>query len=414
MAVVTDEVTEESSEDRAFRTEAQSWLADHAPAAAASGDAHAWQRELVEGRFAAITWPTEYGGRDGTPRQQAIFFEEMNRYEVPWGAVSGIGMGMVAPTILVHGTDAQKEQFLPPMARADHQWCQLFSEPGAGSDLAGLTTRAERDGDEWVVNGQKVWSTYAHVADYGMLLARTDVDQPKHRGITYFLFDMHQPGVEVRPLRQMTGDAEFNEVFLTDARVPHANVLGQVNGGWSVAMTTLANERAMMGGGTAGRRPRADDDANAAFLMGARGLIDLARDRERTHDPLVRQGLADAWMREEIMRYLVLRIQAAARLGRDASAQASIMKLYSAKQTKRVAELALTLEGPYGALAAADAPAGGAWQRTFLFAPALRIAGGSDQVQRNVMGERVLQLPAEPRADKGIPFRDVPKNPSRA
>src|SRR6478752_2134015 len=184
MAVVTEEVTEESPEDRAFRAEAQAWLADHAPAAAASGDAHAWQRELGEGRFAAITWPTEYGGRDGTPRQQAIFFEEMYRHEVPWGAVSGIGMGMVAPTILVHGTDAQKEQFLPPMARADHQWCQLFSEPGAGSDLAGLTTRAERDGDEWVVNGQKVWSTYAHVADYGMLLARTDVDQPKHRGIT--------------------------------------------------------------------------------------------------------------------------------------------------------------------------------------------------------------------------------------
>jgi len=225
---------------------------------------------------------------------------------------------------------------------------------------------------------------------------------------------MHQTGVEVRPLRQMTGDAEFNEVFLTDARVLHANVLGTVNGGWPVGMTTLANERAMMGGGTARRRPRGDDDANAAFLMGARGLIELARDRERTHDPLVRQGLADAWMREEIMRYLVLRIQAAARLGRDASAQASIMKLYSAKQTKRVAELALTLEGPYGALAAPDAPAGGAWQRTFLFAPALRIAGGSDQVQRNVMGERVLQLPAEPRADKGIPFRDVPKNPSRA
>ena len=319
---------------------------------------------------------------------------------------------MVAPTILVHGTDAQKEQFLPPMARADHQWCQLFSEPGAGSDLAGLTTRAERDGDEWVVNGQKVWSTFAHVADYGMLLARTDVDQPKHRGITYFLFDMHQPGVEVRPLRQMTGDAEFNEVFLTDARVPHANVLGQVNGGWSVAMTTLANERAMMGGGTAGRRPRTDDDTNVAFLMGVRGLIALARDRGRTHDALVRQGLADAWMREEIMRYLGLRIQAAARLGRDASAPASIMKLYSAKQTKRVAELALALEGPYGALAAPDAPAGGAWQRTFLFAPALRIAGGSDQVQRNVMGERVLQLPAEPRTDKGIPFRDVPKNPS--
>ena len=414
MADVSDEVTEETPDDRAFRAEAQAWLADHAPAAAASGDAHAWQRELADAGFAAITWPAEYGGRDGTPRRQAIFFQEMNRFEVPWGAVSGIGMGMVAPTILVHGTDAQKEQFLPPMARADHQWCQLFSEPGAGSDLAGLTTRAERDGDEWVVNGQKVWSTYAHVADYGMLLARTDVDQPKHRGITYFLFDMRQPGVEVRPLRQMTGDAEFNEVFLTDARVPHANVLGQVNGGWSVAMTTLANERAMMGGGTAGRRPRANDDANVAFLMGVRGLLDLARDRGRTHDPLVRQGLADAWMREEIMRYLGMRIQAAARLGRDASAPASIMKLYSAKQTKRVAELALALEGPYGALAAPDAPAGGAWQRTFLFAPALRIAGGSDQVQRNVMGERVLQLPAEPRADKGIPFRDVPKNPSRA
>jgi alkylation response protein AidB-like acyl-CoA dehydrogenase len=326
-------------------------------------------------------------------------------------------MSMTAPTILAHGTEEQQRQWLVPLVTGEHQWCQLFSEPGAGSDLAGLTTRAVRDGDEWIVNGQKVWSTFAHLADYGILLARTDADVPKHRGITYFLIDMHQPGVEVRPLRQMTGGAEFNEVFLTDARVPHENVLGTVNGGWAVAMTTLANERSLMGsigsGGMGGRAGGRRRQGAPAPLHGTKALIAMAQERGCADDPVIRQRLADAWARDQIARYLVMRVQGAASRGRIPDAEMSIMKLMAAKQAKRVAELALTIEGPYGALTDDDALAHGDWQGRFLSAPSLRIAGGSDQVQRNVIGERTLGLPPEPRVDKDVPFRDVLKNPAR-
>jgi alkylation response protein AidB-like acyl-CoA dehydrogenase len=333
------------------------------------------------------------------------------------GRLNPLGLNNAAPALFAYGSDEQRLRYLPPIVRNEERWCQLFSEPGAGSDLAGLTTRAVRDGDEWVVNGQKVWSTFAHLADFGILLARTDADVPKHRGITYFLIDMRQPGIEVRPLRQMTGGSEFNEVFLTDARVPHANVLGAVNGGWGVAMTTLAHERSMMGAiRSGGGRGRGGDDGARAqpVRSGARELIALAQERGRAHEPALRQRLADAWSRDEIARYVGLRIQGEAARGRVPDAPMAIMKLMAAKQAKRVAELGLAIEGPYGALSGDDAPSHGAWQGRFLSAPSLRIAGGSDQVQRNVIGERTLGLPPEPRVDKDVPFRDVPKNPSRA
>ena len=236
-----------------------------------------WQHVLYEHGWAGITWPKEYGGRGGTAMQQAIFNEEQAQYGVSAGAFA-IGIGMVAPTLMVHGTDAQKERYLDTMLRGEEIWCQLYSEPSAGSDLASLATRAVLDGDEYVVNGQKVWNTQAQFSDWGMMLARTDPDVPKHRGITYFLVDMHSPGIEVRPLRQINGVAHFNEVFLSDVRVPEENVLGEVNNGWRVAHTTLGNERAMIGAGQGGRN--ADD------------VIDLARSRGRTSDPVIRQELA--------------------------------------------------------------------------------------------------------------------------
>jgi alkylation response protein AidB-like acyl-CoA dehydrogenase len=278
------------------------------------------------------------------------------------------------------------------LLRGEEVWCQLFSEPGAGSDLAGLRTRAVRDSDEWVVNGQKVWSSGAHHSELGILLARTAPNAPKHQGITYFVLDMASPGIEVRPLRQINGVAHFNEVFLTDVRVPHDNVVGEVNGGWGVAQTTLGAERALIGGGGA-----------VAF----RDLARLARDQGRARDPLLRQRLADAFVRFEILKYLGRRAQAAQRHGRSAEAEASVLKLAMSQHVASNGDLALALEGAPGMLLHGDAPYGGFWQQSFMNQWGVRIGGGTEQVQRNVIGERVLGLPPEPRPDKSVPFREL-------
>jgi alkylation response protein AidB-like acyl-CoA dehydrogenase len=401
---------QDTPEDAAFRAEARAFLEEYAPPRGSPGDfltayhngqmapaeyvkrCKAWQGVLAEHGWACITWPEAYGGRDGTGTQAAIFAEEHARFGVSM-AVFAVGIGMAGPTIIAHGTPEQKKRFLPPLRRGEEVWCQLFSEPGAGSDLAGLSTRAERDGDEWIVNGQKVWTSGAADADLGILLARTDADQPKHRGITYFLVDMRQPGVEIRPLKQMTGASHFSEVFLTDVPVPADRVLGDVNAGWGVALTTLANERFFIGEGGTG--------------PGVAELLSLARARGRTGDAAVRQGLAEAYIRAEILRYLALRVRTAAQRGETPGPEANVMKLCSAQQRKRLGELALTVQGPEGMLLGEDAAVGGVWQQQFLAAPSIRIAGGSDEIQRNIIGERVLGLPAEPRVDKGVPFREL-------
>ncbi|MDQ1446846.1 MAG: hypothetical protein QOI20_3310 [Acidimicrobiaceae bacterium] len=399
---------DESSEDIAFRAEVQAWLAQPdavAAARAAAGGSpeedaswvatsKVWQSFLADHGWACITWPKQYGGRGGTPGQAAIFAEEAARVGVVGGAFA-VGISMAGPTIIAHGSDRQKERYLRPMLRGDEVWCQLFSEPGAGSDLAGLSTRAVRDGDEWVVNGQKVWTSGAHFSDWGILLTRSDVDQPKHRGITYFLLDMRTPGIEVRPLRQMTGGSQFNEVFLTDVRIPHENVLGEVNGGWAATMTTLANERTFMG-------------SSVRRGLGPADLIQLARSQGANDDPVTRQGIAGAHARAEIARFVGLRIRTEASQGGVPGPTASIAKLAAAWNLKRNAELALEIEGSAGMLVGDDAPLLGAWQQSFLGAPAIRIAGGSDEIQRNVIGERVLGLPPEPRVDKAVPFRELP------
>ena len=397
---------DESPEEASFRDEARRWLTEAATSEAARivlsslgrndeewvRKAKPWQAHLADHGWAGITWPADFGGRGGTASQQAIFTEEAAQLGLAVNAFA-VGVHMAAPTIIAHGSEAQRQRFLRPILRGDEVWCQLFSEPGAGSDLAGLSTRAVRDGDEWVVNGQKVWTSSARTSDLGILLARTDPDVPKHRGITYFLVDMHSPGVDVRPLRQMTGASHFSEVFLTDVRVPHDRVLGEVNGGWGVAMTTLANERTMMGGGSSG--PVVAD------------LLELARDLGVNDDPVIRQGLAAAVTRARIMTYLGYRSRTRANQGLPPGPEASVRKLFAAWNLKHNAELALAVQGAAGLLADRDAPDGGRWQQSFLSAPSIRIAGGSDEIQRNVMGERTLGLPAEPRVDKDVPFRKL-------
>jgi alkylation response protein AidB-like acyl-CoA dehydrogenase len=375
MSDVVDVDVEESAELQAFRKEFRTWLEAHnlGPVGAGFGRsdvavAKAWQAQLYDAGYTQLEHD-----------KAAVVGEELGAIDVFLGTFM-VGVSMAAPTIVAHGTDAQKERFLPPLFRGDEVWCQLFSEPGAGSDLAGLACRADRDGDEWVINGQKVWTSGAQNSDWGILLTRTDWDQPKHRGITYFLFPMHQPGVEIRPLKQITGAAHFNEVFLTDARVAHENVLGELNGGWGVAMTTLANERTAIGGG-GGRGASVIDD-----------LIALAREHGHAADPVVRQALASAYTRNQLLSYLAQR----------GGAAAMVLKLSYAQHIKALNELALAIQGPAGALT-------GPWQDAFLGAPAIRIAGGSDEVQRNILGERVLGLPAEPRPDKTAPFRDLPR-----
>ncbi len=320
--------------------------------------------------------------------QATIFRQEEADFDVTSGLFA-VAIGMAGPTIINHGTDEQRARYLPAMLRGEEVWCQLFSEPGAGSDLAGLASRADRDGDEWVVSGQKVWSSGAHHADMGILLARTSQDLPKHRGITFFLLDMRTPGIEVRPLRQMTGGATFNEVFLTDVRIPAANVVGEVNGGWRATMTTLANERSLGGGASEFKQ-----------------VLKLARECGVTDRPVVRQRLARCYAQDQIVRYLGFRIQTALSKG-ISTPETSLIKLVRSQMAAETAALALAVQGARGTLVGGSAPDDGHWQRQFLSAPSLRIAAGSDEIQRNVIGERVLGLPHDVQVDRDVPFRDT-------
>jgi acyl-CoA dehydrogenase len=385
----------DSPEEAAFRAEARAWLEAHAPRRrpdAASGGpateadavrrAKDWQATLFDHGWAGITWPVEHGGRGGTPMQKAIFDQELRGYDVNSGLFA-VGLAMAGPTIMAHGTEAQKRRFLRPMLRGDEVWCQLFSEPGAGSDLAALATRAERDGDRFVVDGQKVWTSSAQHSDWAILLARTNPAVPKHKGITFFLLDMRTPGVEVRPLRQVTGVAHFNEVFLTGVAVPAENVVGPVDEGWRTAMTTLMNERTFIGGG-------ATDDV-------AGGLVAEARARGRTGDAVLRQRLAQAHIGQQVLRYLGLRVQTALSQDRPLGPESSVLKLLGSLQRGRVDDLAMAVLGADGTrFDYADADQS-SWQHHFLFQWASRIGGGTEQVQRNIIAERLLALPRDPR-----------------
>ena len=406
---------DDTPEEASFRAEARAWLEAHAPAKGGPEDfstgflegtmspeefterTKAWQRLLVDEGWAGITWPRAYGGRGGKAMESVIWAQEANQYGVAVNTFA-VGIGMAGPTILRHGTDEQKERYLRPMLRGDEVWCQLFSEPDAGSDLANITTRAVRDGDEWVVSGQKVWTSGAADSDWGILLARTDLDQPKHKGITYFLVDMRTPGFDIRPLKQMTGSEHFSEVFLDEVRIPQENVLGDVNGGWACAITTLSNERGLIAGG------------NKSSDIGV--LIELARKRGRSEDPILRQAMVDCWIRQQIQRYHGFRMQTAISKGVAPGPETSVMKLFAAEYLRRLGNTSLALLGPEGALLDHSSAAGQDWQQRFLFAPAIRIAGGSNEVQRNIMAERVLGLPREPQGDRDVAFRDLGRGAS--
>jgi alkylation response protein AidB-like acyl-CoA dehydrogenase len=385
-----------SPEDERFREALRSWLAAHAPERAERvphDDAslaeevaflRAWQRRLHAAGYVGLLWPREYGGRGAPPTQQAILNAELARARAPQ-PINRVGINNTGPTLIAHGTEEQKRRLLPPILSADEIWCQLFSEPGAGSDLAALRTRAEADGDDFVVTGQKVWTSYAQWAKWGILLARTDPQAPKHRGITYLILDMESPGITIRPLRQITGSTEFSEVFLEAVRVPRANVLGTVNGGWEIAMTTLAHER---GTGFAFKE-------QVLQRIAVEELVRLARARGRAADPVVRQEVARGWIDVEVMRLLNCRTLTRLERGQEPGPESSLVKLFWASLTQRLHQLALELEGPYAQLVAGSARAvdDGRWQQAFLWSRVGAIAGGTSEVQANIIAQRVLGLP---------------------
>jgi acyl-CoA dehydrogenase len=347
-------------------------------------DGQAWRAKLFDAGFGWITGPPEYGGRGLSPAHDRAYREVAAQYRTPSEAPFGIGLGMVAPTILAHGIEEVKQRYLKALWRSDIVGCQLFSEPIAGSDLAGIQTRAVRDGDEWVITGQKVWTSGAHYSDIGEIITRTSPDKPKHKGLTMFLIDMKAPGVEVRPLRQMTGGASFNEVFLTEVRVPDSHRLGDVDEGWSVALTTLMNERASIGGGGLG-----------SGSTGTSRLIETARRAGVADDPVIRQRIADVFVHSNVARYNNLRAMAKIKAGQLPGPEMSIGKLTLTQNMSRTASLVADILGPR---LVADTGEWGtyAWAEFILGVPGVRIAGGTDEVMRNIVGERVLGLPKDP------------------
>ena len=382
-----------------------------------------WWERLMRSGYAAPTWPEDDFGR-GYNRSLANVVNEELAKAGAIGPPAGLGYLLAGPTIVAHGTREQKDLWLTRILNGQDAWCQLFSEPGAGSDLAGLQCKAERDGDEWVITGQKVWTSTAQMCNLGMLIARTDPDAPKHAGITYFAFDMDQPGVEVRPLREMTGRAMFNEVFIDGARVPDWNMIGGLNNGWAVTNTTLAAERAGLGSGGSGAAGSAFPGPKAGALgkrvgdlVGqvrtggtgggglnmAQNLIKLAKDTGRASDPTVRQNLARMYSLQQIGKYSSLRGKG----GKAAPGAPNIAKLMMSDLLRLQREVGNEIVGAHGMIMGSDTPGGGSVQELTLFSPGPSIYGGTDQVQRNIIGERVLGLPKEPGPQKDTPFRDL-------
>jgi alkylation response protein AidB-like acyl-CoA dehydrogenase len=388
-----------------------------------------WWRRFADSGWAMATWPTDVGGK-GLSRSEARVVAGAVAAAGALGVPSGLGVLLAAPTIIEHGTSEQKARYLRPLIDGSEAWCQLFSEPGAGSDLASLQCKAERDGDEWVVTGQKVWTTHGHLADLGMLICRTDPDAPKHRGITYFAIKMNQPGIDVRPLREMTGRAMFNEVFLDGARVPDSARIGELNGGWGVANATLAAERAGLGSGGGGGAGAAFPGEKAGMLdqpcstylrSNRRGgaaagmaqadpatfMIGLANEYGRAGDLQVRQRLAELYTLKQVGNWNALRARAGSGRPWGIPGAPNLGKIQQSIITRLTRDLGPAIMGAEGLLTGDDAPRGGVVSEITLFAPGPSIYGGSDEIQKNIIGERVLGLPKEPGVDKNTPFRDL-------
>ena len=391
----------DTPEEAAFRRGVRAWMEDRLPPfverfIAEPGTeqrlrvAADWQRELFDGGYGALGWPEEYGGREATPVQRNIVVEEQANLGAPWQLNLTVTLGWCAPALLGHGTEAQKNQHLGKMLRADEIWCQMFSEPGAGSDLAALQTRAVADGDDFVINGQKIWSSAAHLAQWGILLTRTS-DGPRYRNLTFFIVDMSTPGIDVRPIRQITGEGDFCEVFFTDARVPAANVVGEVDSGWAVAIYTLLNERMALSAGAG---------ASVLAIQGLERVRNLARRVDRdgapTIDhPAIRQHLADVWIQAQANRYTAYRVLSRQFRGEAPGPEASILKLSGDLWIQELQSLAREMLG-WGLLlerGADHAEDRGIWAYAALASRAMTIGGGTTQVQKNIVAERVLGLP---------------------
>jgi len=393
-----------SAEDRAFRDKTRRWLEANLPTEDLKtlAERKAWHRQLYEAGYVGMLWPTEYGGWGATAMQQAIVQDEMARIQAP-PAINGLGIGFIGPTIIVHGTTAQKQRYLKKILTAEEIWCQLYSEPNAGSDLAGLKTRAEDAGDHFVVNGQKIWTSSGPIADWGILLARSDPKVAKHKGISCFLLNMRQPGVEVRPLKQLTGHSLFSEVFMTNARAEKSDLIGNLSEGWAIAQTTLGYER---GGNSLGRVTR----YAIAFNQLVKATKRLKRNgRPLIEDAAVRSKMGKLYAELEVQRYAGLRVLSALNKGDSPGAASSITKLSYTEFEKRYYETALEILGPWGQVMIAreefeevDTASGepGTWATAFLWARAGTIYSGSSEIQKNIIGERVLGLPKEVRADR--------------
>lgn len=387
-----------------------------------------WWARMLGARLSFPRWPSEWFGRDCSQRDQneiARAFGDAGVLSAP----TGLGVLMGAPVTMTYGTQEQKQRWLPSLADGTEGWCQLFSEPGAGSDLASVSCRAERDGDEWVINGQKIWTSGALHSSRGMLVARSDFDQPKHKGMTYFIIDLEQPGVEIRPIKQMNGMAHFNEVFFTDARVSDADRVGDVNNGWAVTTATLGFERSGLsegaGGGirvSAGKQAGLLDRQVGDLVRASKaakahpdehgGLLSTLQSVKTSSEltPVQRQRMVRLHINERIAEMTRLRISAAAKAGRSPGAEASTMKLHWTNGLKISRDLGTELLGANGMLTGKDQPAEGTIQHFFLSMPSASIAGGSDEVQHNIIGERALGLPKDAQPDPNTPFRDIPRN----
>ncbi|KQX18618.1 MULTISPECIES: acyl-CoA dehydrogenase family protein [unclassified Sphingomonas] len=408
---------DDTPEEAAFRARARTWIQQNAPHELAeelgqegaarltlkSVDpmtaARAWQKKKSDAGWATPHWPKEYGGADLSPIERVIWSQEEGVF-ASLSAPFFIGHGMCGPTLMAWGSDEDKKDRLPRLSSGEENWCQMFSEPAAGSDLAAVRTRAIRDGDDWVVNGQKIWTSYAHEADWGLLIARTDPTLPKHRGLTMFFLDMRSPGVVVQPIRQISDETEFNEIFLSDVRIPDAQRLGNIGQGWEVALTTLMNERASLATGAA---------TGFGVALKFCSELEIALGKLAIDDSRVRSRLATFAIRDSGLRFTAFRNISALSRGERPGPESSISKLVWASTMQDVARFGMDLQGEAGLLDDSEQPsADGGFHGMLMRGAGMRIAGGTDEVMRNIIAERVLGLPADMRADKDVPFDQVP------